>query len=51
MPSETRKEWVMKRLIELSFKTDKDNLDIEEEKRLEDEIAEIVESKTSPDKA
>ena len=39
----TRKEWVEKRLLELSFKEDKDELDRKEEKELEEELKTLQE--------
>ena len=36
-----RKEWVISRLMELSFKEDKDIVDVEEEKSLEQELKDI----------
>ena len=38
----SRKDHLYKRLLELSFKEDKDRVDIEEEKILEKELKEIL---------
>jgi len=38
----TRKEYVEKRLLELSYKEDKDSVDLKEEKRLEEELKTLL---------
>lgn len=38
----TRKEWIERRLLELSYKEDKDQVDLEEEKRLDLELASLT---------